>query len=437
MHSEKKTRRRSSPLFPIGSKIRWGYQGYVAPLRDITTKGFYQRTESRDTNFRTMQRIGNDPRLPIQTRRFAKSRDEGSPFFTERISVKNSHMDPIRVVSLLGFKGHYLGPCMATNTDNYWPSLMSSTDRTIEQLELFGLGGTAIKRTMPLSPDLDLTVTFGELLKDGVPSMIGSQLLRRQTLSRKDYLKRSSGEFLNIQFGILPLARDISALANAARRSAMQIKQMYRDSQRTIRRRYDFPVQETVTETVLGTANQPYVWAGNYPDTFLNTGTLVRRRTERRETWFSGRYRYYLPKGDGLADKAERWLAEADRLNGVKITPETLWNLYPWTWLSDWFLTLGNVVSNVSRMGSDRIALQYGYIMRRTLIKDEFILTGCRAGGPVVGKPISDIRTTITYERKVRYPASPYGFGLSTAEFTPQQWAILGALGITRAPGRF
>jgi len=398
--------------------------------------GFLQRTESRDTGFLQMQKIAKDPSMPPHIRRFASSRDQGSSFFTEKIFVKNSHNDNINVV-VPGGGGFYRGPVMAEDIRRHMPSYQSLTNRNIEMLELFGLGGTAISRTLPLSPDTDLSVTFGELLREGVPKMIGTQLFSRQTMKRDEYLKNYSKEYLNFQFGISPLARDITATALAARRTAMQLKQMYRDSNRTIRRRYEFPVYEKRTEEVLRLNTQPFAWAGAYPGVFLDTGKLVRVRTERRETWFSGRFKYYLPEGDNLLAKADKWLTEVDRLHGVKITPETLWNLYPWTWLSDWFVTLGNVVSNVSRMGSDRIAMQYGYIMRRTTITDEYILTGCRSGGSVSGKPINDIRTIVQYERKVRYPASPYGFGLSTAEFTPQQWAILTALGITRAPGRF
>lgn len=436
MFGEKTVRTRKSSLYTPGRRIRSG-DAYGLVYNYLTTAtGFLQRTESRDSGFRQMQKIANDPAMPAHIRRFASSRDEGTQFMTESIKVTNSHMDNVSVTGAPG-GGFYQGPVMAINVDSVLPSLQSTTDKDIEMLELFGLGGTAINRTMPLSPDVDLAVTFGELRKDGLPSLVGRELLRRQTLSRKEYLKGSSKEYLNLQFGILPLARDISALANSARRSAMQIKQMYRDAQRTIRRRYEFPVSETTSETVMLSNVSPYCWGGAYASCFTFTGKVVRKRVERRETWFSGRYRYYLPEGDALADKAEKWLAEADRLYGVKITPETLWNIQPWLWLSDWFVTLGNVVSNVSRMKSDRIALQYGYIMRRTTITDTYTCVGSRPRGNFSGKPIDYVTTTVKYVRKVRYPATPYGFGLSTAEFTPQQWAILGALGITRAPGRF
>lgn len=436
MYGEKTVKTRSSSLFTPGRRIRSG-DAYGLVYNYLTTAlGFSQRTESRDSGFLQMQRIAKDPSMPIQVRRFASSRDEGTPFFTESISVTNSHMNDVHVTGAPG-GGFYHGPVMAINVSSVLPSLQSTTARDLELLELTGLGGTAINRTMPLSPDVDLSVTLGELRKDGLPSMIGHELLRRKTLSRKEYLKGSSKEYLNLQFGILPIARDITALVSSARKTAMTVKQMYRDANRTVRRRYEFPTSETVTETVMNTNVSPYCWGGAYPSCFTFTGKVIRRRVEKRETWFSGRFRYYLPEGEALADKAERWLAEADRLHGVKITPETLWNLQPWLWLSDWFVTLGDVVSNVSRMGSDRIALQYGYIMRRTTITDTYICTGSKPGGSFTGKPIDRVETTVKYVRKVRYPATPYGFGLSTAEFTPQQWAILGALGITRAPGRF
>jgi hypothetical protein len=45
--------------------------------------------------------------------------------------------------------------------------------------------------------------------------------------------------------------------------------------------------------------------------------------------------------------------------------------------------------------------------------------------------PISSLYRS---ERKERWKATPYGFGLNMAGFTDQQWAILAALGMTKSP---
>jgi hypothetical protein len=37
---------------------------------------------------------------------------------------------------------------------------------------------------------------------------------------------------------------------------------------------------------------------------------------------------------------------------------------------------------------------------------------------------------------KIRYPATPYGFGIAEDGLSPKQWSILAALGINRAAGR-
>jgi hypothetical protein len=48
-----------------------------------------------------------------------------------------------------------------------------------------------------------------------------------------------------------------------------------------------------------------------------------------------------------------------------------------------------------------------------------------------MGTPIESIGT-ISYDRKYRTKASPFGFGLTWKDFDPFQVSILGALGISK-----
>jgi len=113
---------------------------------------------------------------------------------------------------------------------------------------------------------------------------------------------------------------------------------------------------------------------------------------------------------------------------GVKLTPEVLWNLAPWSWLADWFANIGDIIAINTALGSDNLVLRYGYFMRhttRTLNADHSGVNFTKFHpGPVTFQA--------KLEEKQRVRSTPYGFGLNTDSFTTQQWAILAALGLTK-----
>jgi hypothetical protein len=114
----------------------------------------------------------------------------------------------------------------------------------------------------------------------------------------------------------------------------------------------------------------------------------------------------------------------------LTLDPNVLWRLAPWSWLVDWFVNAGDVISNLTDMAIDGLVLQYGYMMEHTIICDELRLVGPRfKSGALV-----DTTLCLVTETKQRVKATPYGFGLSWSSFSPTQLAILAALGITHAP---
>lgn len=151
------------------------------------------------------------------------------------------------------------------------------------------------------------------------------------------------------------------------------------------------------------------------------------------KSWFSGGFRYYFyDYGSGLEyfTEIER---EANTLLGTRLDPETLWNLSPWTWMTDWFLNGGDVMSNLSSILSDHVVMQYGYIMQTKKVERELSLPGVY-GNQNSGwtKMTGPYKITQTRTRKARVKASPFGFGLNPSDFSEDQWAILAALGISR-----
>jgi len=276
-----------------------------------------------------------------------------------------------------------------------------------------------------------MLVGLSEIAREGIPAAIGSQLMRRASKARS-----AGSEYLNYQFGWMPLVRDIKALATAVRDQDKILAQFQRDSGKWIRRSYEFP-EEVMTEV----ANQSTT---GKIQTFSNTtavnrifnGTILEGpQTETvvktRRAWFSGAYTYYLESGGSIADRARRYGQQANHLLGLSLTPEVLWNLAPWSWLSDWQVNIGQNIRNASMLTSDGLVIVYGYLMVETTTKHTVTV----AGPGLAGQPSQLWGITFNRVKKIRLKANPYGFGSNPASYTGRQWAILGSLGLTKAPG--
>jgi hypothetical protein len=146
-------------------------------------------------------------------------------------------------------------------------------------------------------------------------------------------------------------------------------------------------------------------------------------------TWFSGCFSFYLQDIEDLFRRS--WLGKAEDLLGLQLTPEVIYNLTPWSWLFDWFGNLGDVLKVMSNQLQFSQVMRYGYLMRHTLVTRSVYRDPVRDGqGALVGPLVMNSMA----ERKDRARANPYGFGVDLNALTSVQWAILGALGLTRAP---
>jgi len=295
-------------------------------------------------------------------------------------------------------------------------SSSSSTD-------LDALGTTAIARTIPTNPVVSLATFFGEL-REGFPKLIGSSLFRNRTRSA---LKRGSNEYLNWEFGWKPMIADVKKWIRAARHGDQLWEQYLRDSGRRVRRHYNFPETKVVSESSDVRPPSPHIvtpiWQGG-----VTNFTTIRRETVTRKSWFSGSFTYHA---DVDLDVLRTWKGHIQRLQklyGVKITPDVLWNLAPWSWAVDWFSNTGDVITNISRFSEDSLVMPYGYMMETSIKEVEYDMLNVTPKG----YNIPHLTQTFTNTVKVRRQATPYGFGLDLADLTARQLAIIAALGLTR-----
>lgn len=315
--------------------------------------------------------------------------------------------------------GTFTAPIMSSSIDTTWPQTTASTEAS-----LVTYGTQAIARCKPTNPTAQLSVALAEVYREGIPHVPGVSSWENRTR-----IARAAGsEYLNGVFGWLPLVSDIRKTMLAVRRHDQLWNQVQRDAGRVIRRSYEFPTTYTISDPVVTTGA-----TGSFSSSLLmssTSGTRSKTRHTWSRRWFDGAFSYYLPRqgAGGIVDSYIQGFYNARRIYGLTLDPNVLWKLAPWSWLVDWFVDAGDVISNITDTIVDGLVLRYGYVMEHSITADEIVLTGpaFNVSGPVQAK------LWLVTETKQRIKATPYGFGLSWTSFSPRQLAILAALGVTR-----
>lgn len=321
----------------------------------------------------------------------------------------------------------HLGGVASSQAKSGWTWNTLNEDYSSSDAFLVAQGTVAIDRCSPVNSVADVATALGELKRDGFPGIPGTQ-------AWKDKFSPSSlgGEYLNYQFGLAPLIGEVKDFAKAASQSGKILRQLERDNGRLVRRRYEFPSEHEVYELpdVENTSPAPVLSRTVFgkPEMTSITGVVKTRVVVKRDRWFSGAFTYYIPTGGSAFQRVARGFLEFDKLFGGVIDPETLWNLTPWSWATDWALNTGSVISNLTDAAQYGLVLPYGYIMERTSVRYEHTNVGASFNG-TYPEPISSVITHVTKKRR---PATPFGFGLIWDGFDAYQLSILAALGISR-----
>lgn len=279
-------------------------------------------------------------------------------------------------------------------------------------------GATAIARSIPTAPTFASLTALSELMRDGVPSIPGIQAWQEGTLRAKS----AGSEYLNVEFGWIPLVNDMRNFAKVVKGHSEILNELERGSGKLTRVGYGFPGSAS---SGFSTGNILLYKGGN---TGVSTTTSYNYSYyKQNRTWFKGAFKYHLPASSTQAGKMAKYASYADKLLGIKPTPSTFWNAAPWTWALDWFGNTGDVLTNISELGQDGLALVYGYIMSHGETRE---IWSCAAKTGYSASSKTRIR-----EFKKRLPANPYGFGVSDAMLSLNQKATLVALGLTGGRG--
>lgn len=271
----------------------------------------------------------------------------------------------------------------------------------------------------PAKPSFTALTAIYELRE--VPQML------RQRFTKD--LKGAGNYWLALQFGWLPLLRDIMTFVDTHFNAKKILDQLMRDEGRPVRRGAGLWVEPPTVK---------HAWTGEsygaFEQVFVTQAYKSKPRyqfthTYSEKAWLSARFRYWLPPGP----RDWRWKAwMLARIYGLNPRPIDVYNAIPWSWLVDWFSNLGDVIENISGGVEDRLAADYAYGMIRATSNCIMDVTG-EFNGPGSSTSVHSAQTTYTTSVYHRVRASPFGFSLQDSQLSLMQWSILGALGASKS----
>lgn len=352
----------------------------------------------------------------------------GGPFYSARNAPRTPTMNvKLDTTNNFGVRRLYNGPIVQRLNfgDGYIKS--PSVTASQEDSHLDRYGSEAISIINPLNPNAQTGIALGELFLDKRISLPGIATWKRRT----EVCMAAGEEFLSAQFGWLPLIKDIKDTFQSIRDGHTIMENYHSQDGHEVHREFEFEPIESDNVVQVSAANRCEYSTVASVSSFNGVFAEQSRRDQQKiRRWFSGTFVHYPNKaydsllGRRIAEKD----GEINKLFGLNLTPELIWNLAPWSWALDWFSNIGSVVSNFTAFELHGLVMKYGFIMEETSGKETLFMpsTGLiKVEGPP--PPIWN-----DYSIKRRKEANPFGFGISWDGLSPLQLAITAALGITR-----
>jgi len=343
----------------------------------------------------------------------------GGPFYSASVKPSIPRMDVTMIGPSLTEPKKYRGPLTMPIAPGPYAGGMSFPSQSDKHLD--AVGASAVHAVDPTDPNAQTGLALAELVRDGTP-IPGIQGWRRRT----EIAKAAGSEYLNAVFGWLPLVSDIKDTSQSIRDGNVIIDNYRAASGTLVHREFAFPTDVVEEYTELGNTRMNYSPITNIPEFNSTAVMMTRHRITETRKWFSGSFTYYASPANSL-QKCLNVNTQIDKLFGLSLTPDIVWELTPWSWAIDWFSNAGDVIANIGAMKIQGLVMKYGYIMEEKTITDTYSMPDT---GLIVHRPPPP--TTVVTTVKRRKEANPFGFGVSWDGLSPSQLAISAALGITR-----
>jgi hypothetical protein len=325
-------------------------------------------------------------------------------------------------------------------------------------LSLVGWGAKGWARTQPLHPIYSLGVSLAEL-RD-LPRMLAQTKAGLASLFRHfaglkppartvgELLKKvregsqNTGDaYLYGAFGLVPMIKDAMFLLEMQRKLDRKVDWLRRHNRRYVRRKVELDSQSYSENIARSQAPSSSLWPGLASQLYVagmtTSVSMPVLKTYKRRIWYSAKYRYYIPElATDPRKKPPRRLILS--LLGLTPDPGTIYQSMPWSWLLDWFTSVGSALSNVWSRLAFHVTAKYAYVMCSEHFTYESpgwctVNTGTYSGGVWSGAPRSMLGSSKTkYVLLQREEANPFGFGITFSSLSGYQWSILAALGLSR-----
>jgi len=332
------------------------------------------------------------------------------------------------------------------------------------QLSLAGWGAKGWNRAFPLHPIYQLGVSLLEL-KD-LPHMVfqtwsffgrlfsavkagGFNTIGAFFGSFKN-LREIPNDYLNLQFGWAPFLQDLAYILSMQDKLRQKLAWLKKKNGKAIRRNFEMDAggfSEGISRNIVPlTSLSPVLPTMLYSGSVVTSVPLPVQKSYNRRIWFSSKWRFYIPELAGLPRDSIVPLKWA--LTGIDLDSTILYKVFPWSWLLDWFVSVGAVVQNINLRAKYHVVAEYAYVMCRENFTYRApgyadVNTGVfqYLGGGIFGwtgvpRRVSGVTDTV-YEFRQREEANPYGFGITFASLSAYQWSILVALGLSGGGKRF
>lgn len=282
----------------------------------------------------------------------------------------------------------------------------------------------ALRDMRPTKSHAELATFVGEL---------GDSPRTVSTLLANLKAQRLSEGPINYMFGVAPAIADIKSLAKAVSSSAHITDRFVEHSGRSLRRSRsweDEPVYTTATFPV-----NVYAPKRSTPSISFSAQVYLERRI-RRFYKAGATYQYYTADPTGFLSRAKRYRQMADHLLGTNFDASTLWELTPWSWLVDWSVDIGGLISYQEDVVDDSLVLRGGYSSVFDEIHDTYRVhvksnRDTNLSFSTSTPQVFGFEETVLFKHRRRL-AGPYAWSLNN-EVTPRRSAILAALGLSRA----
>jgi hypothetical protein len=261
----------------------------------------------------------------------------------------------------------------------------------------------------------------------------------------------AADHFLNHNFGWVPFLGDLGKIFDAFNHSVEYIAAIARDNGQWVKRRRVLDESEVISAEALVGVDSATIPSSEMRDSLgfpmcnlMTLGGVTQRgfchqtTITKKRVWAAGQFKYYRPEFDvPLMSDFEHGSALIDDMNtvrrlmtlyGLNVSPSLIYKLTPWTWMVDWFTGLGDHIQRLDDFVQDGIVSRGLYVMES---EEKVTTKTCMLNfysGPVT---LQFQRVLSTKQRELA--DSPYGFNVPWKDLSLRQWAILGAIGISRS----